>query len=507
MKRIIRFLCFTLFFTLIGNGTSVYGQYNNNFWVFGDSVGIDWSNASNPTFFKSQTKVRGASTCIGDSNGLLFYSAIYEYAVPLNGYVWNKYHQKVQNGDSIRISGWYNDVIYVPHPGNDSLIYLICAQVANISPTGFYYSVINKFSNSDSGAVIQKNIQILPFKAFDGLTAIKHGNGKDYWLICRGWTPSTNNFHVFLIDSIGINGPFIQSIGSFNSTDIGSLNFNADGSRLSMVDGKGLIQVCDFDRCTGLFSNCIEIEGEGTVFNPSTKYYSSAFSNSGQFLYVLQNEYGTINKPDRLYQFNLLDTNILLSRDTLYEFFDPESPQTLRMAPDGKIYLTASDITYGVLYLDSFYTNINTNLSVINYPDSLGTACDFQPFSFYLGGGRTYWGLPNITNYQLGPLVGSPCDTLTVGLTENDEKNDVFFQAWYNPEWNMIHVNASKLKGKSGVLRLFDVEGRVVVEREVEVMSGGYFTGEINMNGVASGVYIVSIVTEKDKVQSKVMKY
>ena len=221
----------------------------------------------------------------------------------------------------------------------------------------------------------------------------------------------------------------------------------------------------------------------------------------------MQNEYGTINKPDRLYQFNLLDTNILLSRDTLYEFFDPESPQTLRMAPDGKIYLTASDITYGVLYLDTFYSNINTNLSVINYPDSLGNACDFQPYSFYLGGGRTYWGLPNITNYQLGPLVGSPCDTLTVGQAENGERNDVFFQAWYNHEWNIIHVNASKLKGKSGVLRLFDVEGRVVVERKVDVIAGGYFTGEIAMNGIAAGVYIVSLVTEKDKTQGKIMKY
>ena len=58
-----------------------------------------------------------------------------------------------------------------------------------------------------------------------------------------------------------------------------------------------------------------------------------------------------------------------------------------------------------------------------------------------------------------------------------------------------------------GVLRLFDLEGRVVYERKVEVISGGYFTGEIGMNGIASGVYIVSIVTEKDKVQGKILKY
>ena len=47
----------------------------------------------------------------------------------------------------------------------------------------------------------------------------------------------------------------------------------------------------------------------------------------------------------------------------------------------------------------------------------------------------------------------------------------------------------------------------MVCERKVDVISGGYFTGEIAMNGVASGVYIVSLVTEKDKIQGKIMKY
>ena len=47
----------------------------------------------------------------------------------------------------------------------------------------------------------------------------------------------------------------------------------------------------------------------------------------------------------------------------------------------------------------------------------------------------------------------------------------------------------------------------MVVERKVEVVQGGYFTSEINMHGVASGVYIVSLVTEKDKIQGKILKF
>jgi hypothetical protein len=38
----------------------------------------------------------------------------------------------------------------------------------------------------------------------------------------------------------------------------------------------------------------------------------------------------------------------------------------------------------------------------------------------------------------------------------------------------------------------------------VDVIAGGYFTTEIFINGIASGVYIVSLVTKKDKIQGKV---
>src|SRR4051812_29126241 len=62
---------------------------------------------------------------------------------------------------------------------------------------------------------------------------------------------------------------------------------------------------------------------------------------------------------------------------------------------------------------DSVYNSINMNLCVINNPDSLGQACDFQPHSFYLGGYRSYAGLPNNPQYDLGPVIGSGCDTIT----------------------------------------------------------------------------------------------
>ena len=80
-------------------------------------------------------------------------------------------------------------------------------------------------------------------------------------------------------------------------------------------------------------------------------------------------------------------------------------------------------------------------------------------------------------------------------------------QAWYNHEWNMIHVNAAQLKGKKGMLRLFDMEGRIVFEKPAEVIAGGYYTTEINLENLASGVYVVNLVTEQEKISGKVGKY
>ncbi|MBK7886914.1 MAG: hypothetical protein IPJ86_06280 [Bacteroidetes bacterium] len=99
-------------------------------------------------------------------------------------------------------------------------------------------------------------------------------------------------------------------------------------------------------------------------------------------------------------------------------------------APDDKIYISTFDENYSWPYPDTStaFTTINSNLSVINQPDSLGLACDFQPFSFYLGGARTCYGLPNNPDYELGAWVGSPCDTLSVGVDDIVPEQEVFFR-------------------------------------------------------------------------------
>jgi hypothetical protein len=488
----------------------VQGQYNNNYWVFGDSAGVDWSTIP-PTFFNSNVKMWRGSTSIGDNSGLIAYASRYNFLASDDTWIWNKYHTKMLNGDQVNGGGWYHTKLFLPVPGSDSLLYLISCCVTSSCPYGLYYTLIDLRANNDSGAVIQKNVPLNSYPAFDGLMAVQHGNGRDWWILFQRWngagTVSFNDIFVYLVDPSGITLQSQLNAGAGHKTGGGHLCFNSDGSRFSVVTWTNLIQVYNFDRCSGLVTSWVTIQPENTVF--TTYSFSCSFSPNDSLLYVI--EYGPNNTLSELHQYNLYASNILNSKYVVYTFPLTEKEVTdMKLAPDGKIYLTAADEPLMTpLYPDTAFTYINNNLSVINYPDSLGAACDFQPFSFNLGAGRTYYGLPNNPDYELGAWVGSPCDTLTTNLTPNPspEARGAWMQAWYNHEWNMIHVNAAQLKGKKGMLRLFDMEGRVVFEKPAEVIAGGYYTTEINMKNLDNGVYVVNLVTEQEKISGKVGKY
>ncbi|MBK7965939.1 MAG: hypothetical protein IPK10_12085 [Bacteroidetes bacterium] len=78
------------------------------------------------------------------------------------------------------------------------------------------------------------------FPAFDGLMAVRHGNGRDWWLIFqRGFAPNasapTNGCFVYLINPDGILGPTNQNVGLSHTTNGCHLIFNNDGSKFAMV--------------------------------------------------------------------------------------------------------------------------------------------------------------------------------------------------------------------------------------------------------------------------------
>jgi len=466
-----------------------YAQNRNSVWCFGDSAGIDFGSGL-PVTFQSGMDSRGSCVSISDNNGnLLFYAAtMYKYAISIDNstFVFNSTGSVMQDGDSIVGEGWYQELVIVPNPANDSVYYLFSINVTGNN--GLVYSIIDMKQNGGLGAVTAKNIQLQSFEQVDCLNAVKHGNGRDWWLIFRksdALTFSSNNdWYSYLITPNGIQNLSVQSVGSQNRTGGAHTNW------------LGLIEVYDFDRCTGLLNNPVTIEPD--LGNPPYPFiWSCEFSPDESKLYVTTNQ-----TTSYLFQYDLNAPNIPGSKDTLWSFnLFPYAIGGLKLAPDNKIYL--SNVYYNASnyypYRDSVYNMYNMNLSVINQPDSLGAACDFQPYSFYLGGKRTYLGLPNNPDYELGALTGSICDTLT-SVKEITEQNVI--NIFPNPFFNKIALqyqqhSSTKIKEAT----IFNSMGEIVFEKKVTQT-----LYELDLSFLPNGVYFLTIHTEKSTITKKLVK-
>ena len=476
-----------------------------NIWCFGDSAALNF-NGGTPVPSSSSVVSRGSCVSLADSNGdLLFYANTdAKEAGSISGLVWNRNHELMVGGDSVAGSGWYQEMTIVPNPADDSTYFLFSVGVTY--QFGLMYSIIDMNGDSGLGAVTQKNIQLLNFLMVDCILAIKHGNGRDWWLLVRpspvGFMPN-NIWHKFLIDPSGITAMPNQNLGTLNQTNSGNLSFSANGNKIAFVTSISLIELYNFNRCTGLITSPVQIEPPLSI-GPYPYYWSSEFSSSGRYLYVSS----TTMTVSKLWQYDTSSPNIFTTKTLIWQ--TPGPPFTagaLKRGPDDKIYFSCAwappNGSSSYPYDSTEYFSENMNLSVINSPDSAGVACDFQPWSFYLGGKRTYWGLPNNPDYDLPALAGSLCDTL-VGINDAPQIQQAALNVFFHKAWEKAFINASNLKGKTGKLMVYDMQGKVVHSEPLRIQNG-YYTRDLSMMGYAKGMYLISIQTEKERLTKKMM--
>ena len=68
----------------------------------------------------------------------------------------------------------------------------------------------------------------------------------------------------------------------------------------------------------------------------------------------------------------------------------------------------------------------------------------------------------------------------------------------------MLFINASNLKGKTGKLMVYDMQGKIIHSEPLRLQNG-YYTKDLSMIGRAEGVYLVVVNTEKERLTKKVM--
>jgi hypothetical protein len=450
-------------------------QKQGNIWCFADSSGIDFNSGNAILYPNSIISSSGGlepQASISDKNGnLLFYSD--------GTTVWNNENLIMQNGSGLNCySSNTQGVIIIPKP-NDSLKYFVFI----INSSGLYYNLIDISLDSGKGGIIigYKNVPILLNNLSEKQIAVKHANGRDWWLIVH--QDNSQQFYDYLITPDTIELMNSQKIGSTYNL-WGEMEISQKGDKLVSVgmfdqnpNTKGYIDLFDFDRCSGLLNNYEQI-GDTSI----SSYYGCSLSPSGQILYIS-------NLYDTLFQYNLLSPDIKASKqviwiDPYYNNIPFPSGYGLgqhQLGPDGKIYISLFYLTCP----NSIHSFQNENLCVINSPDSLGLACDFMPNSFNLGSHRVEIGLPNVPNYNLGALEGSPCDTLT-GINELPN-NENKIKIYPNPSIDNIIIESPQ----KSEIEILNIQGQLI-----KVHTASSDKTNIDISSFPIGMYIVKVKTE-----------
>ena len=325
----------------------------NNVWCFGDSAGIDFSIPANPIPISTSLVTRGTCASLSDQMGeLIFYCETRAGIFGNSGLVFNKDHQLMLNGDSILGQGWYQEMIIIPEPTLDSNSYIFSIGVTTSSQPGLFYSKIEFSPSYPLGIVTQKNIQLLNFKMVDCIIAVKHGNGRDWWIMVRespipGGINNNNSWYLFLISPAGISQMPIQYVGSINATNAGSFSLNPEGNKIAFINSISMIELYDFDRCTGLISNPVNVEMQ-SLFIPYPTYWSCEFSSNGRYLYVSSQSTTNINY---LWQYDTWSSNIFSTKTLIWQSLRPPCYiGAMKRGPNGSYFYRRhlADLTGGL---------------------------------------------------------------------------------------------------------------------------------------------------------------
>ncbi len=358
--------------------------------------------------------IRGTqSVYCSDQGELLFYT---------NGQaICDSSHQKVEGGEKIganNIEYWNlyasyaewpggyiipQGVLTLPWPDQDSL--LILSSLYNPVESKqdlFTYNILDYGSGNKAKIVAHDKVIKKGFFKTGKITATRHANGRDWWVIINSHDGTEQ--YIYLFNKEGIREHKAQKIGLLHKGyDFGQSYFSPLGDQYATIDvlywnNSTLISLYDFDRCTGELSNL----RTDTIENYEGYLGAGlSFSPSGRYLYACN----TYN----LYQYDTHSDYVIGSKTkvAIYDGFLNDKPSwpveidfgMFSSGPDGRLYN---------------FTGQGSSLHIhqMDFPDETGEACTFR--QHYITVPYQSRSAPNFPNYRLGPLDGSPCDTLGI---------------------------------------------------------------------------------------------
>ncbi|NUQ26676.1 MAG: hypothetical protein HUU34_22245 [Saprospiraceae bacterium] len=482
-----------IFIVLICSSTGLlYSQKHDYIWLLGvdyqpQNPGIEGSKldfnyqpvAVEPIIMNMPLQT--STAIISDENGdLLFYT---------NGcWIADRTHNMMQNGDGINpgevhdmrcdeddmgvYTAGYQSSLILPKPGTTDIYYLFHKHIIyeyepqfDVVADALLYTIIDMSFNNGLGKVVQKN-QVLEtgFLTFGQLTAVKHANGQDWWIMNSRDT--TNIYSLNLLSSGGLSGPFEQAIGlpsSLASSGGGQANFSPDGTKYVRYAPYDDIFLFDFDRATGFLSNFQFIPLEeneetsgGAVFSPNSRYL---YISSGLFIY----------------QYDTDAANVAATKTVVAEWNGVSAPfptlfRNAQLGPDCRIYV---------------YCGSCDVIQVIHYPDEQGLACQVEQQAIQLPY-PMFRSMPHFPNYRLGPAgeEGLPCQPV---VSVQEQKWVLAPVVYPNPvQGGQVVIETGLSDLREGTARLYTVHGALARQWAFSAVAGRF---TLDVSGLPPGVY------------------
>lgn len=415
---------------------------------------------------------------------LLFYSNGCEVA--------NRDHEVMPNGYGLSpgdisdmVCPWKGHIVpqgamVLPWPG-DSLRYVLLHMGADYEPKRklrlgpLFYSVVDMSLQGGLGDVASKN-NVLLEGDFGHFTAVRHGNGRDWWLLVPAF--GGTKWHTFLLAPNGITEMPLQTIG------LGGGKCEHHGQTAASMEGSAIahwgdckVTVLGFDRCGGLLSERHQLAAPAHWFAGG----GAIFSPSGRYLYATSH-------------------NVLFRAD-----LEAASPKldTMRFSY-GQCPLTVPGNTFHWLVNGpdgGLYGNIPSRASffhALKSPEAAGAqSINFEPQDIKLPvtNART---LPHFPNYRLYDLPDSPCDTLGINtpvataeptVAPKNERLVLF----PNPASDQLHIALPE--SWSGPLQVM-VSNTAGQMMHAENMKATGKSVSLQLGPLPAGLYVCKVMTE-----------
>lgn len=443
MKSIYILLIAISFF--VSNSYSQQAKAWNN-WHFGWFASMTF-NTGVPveTLGSAMISIEGCTSHSDDTGQLLFYTngGKGDSGFPPPGAVWNRNHQIMPNGNLLYAAGCSSSPqssLVIPKAGSTTHYYLYtmgCVAAFN----GLRESIIDMSLDNGLGDLTQVGTQISTSTDLsEGLTATKHANGTDYWIITHNY--SGNEFYVYPHTATGIGTANTFVVG--NGVDIhGQIKISASGTVLACGQ-----EVFSFNNATGAITNPRSI---------GRSAWGRSFSPSGRYLYVS----GALGVGN-LYQYDLQAANLAASEIEILggEIFTGP----MQLGPDGKIYVALSG---------------KQSVSVINSPESAGASCNFGLYQVPLTH-NCELGLPNYMDSYFNELHPA-------SLAENSFS----FELYPNPTTSSVTLRSGILFSE---IIICSITGTVLKTVESNELSTS-----IDLSDLSTGTYFVVAVSEKGR--------